>query len=406
MSRTATTQEEVKDELENYLHDKGISNLFIHVVETMLLHKPDNPIQFIMDHLQKNYPDQITSGDPTSKSSVVAAVADRIDTDLLLESDDEDDEDDDLITSVRAIPIARRTRRRNAISANVLTNATLKSIHPPVFEKTDEQKNRLREILRKNMLFQVVTPADIEVLVDAFEPQETSKNKTILKQGNISEEFYILEGGEAEVWQTPEDGGEARKLMTYEDGSEASFNDLALLYSSKNAATVKASGNGPVKVWVLQQDVFRKVVGQAHINQYEQRINFLKDVKILRTVTDVERQIIAGALQPVEYNAGQVIMRQGDKGDVFYIIVKGEVVCTQQDTPQTAPKEVLRLNDGGYFGEIALLTNRPRQATVTAVRHTKILKLDRSRFKRLVGSLKEILRRNLNFYKTFVTEQM
>ena len=106
------------------------------------------------------------------------------------------------------------------------------------------------------MLFQVVTPADIEVLVDAFEPQETSKNKTILKQGNISEEFYILEGGEAEVWQTPEDGGEARKLMTYEDGSEASFNDLALLYSSKNAATVKASGNGPVKVWVLQQDVF------------------------------------------------------------------------------------------------------------------------------------------------------
>ena len=57
MSRTATTQEEVRDELETYLRDKGISNLFIHIG---LLHKPDNPIQFIMDHLRDNYPDQIT----------------------------------------------------------------------------------------------------------------------------------------------------------------------------------------------------------------------------------------------------------------------------------------------------------------------------------------------------------
>ena len=108
MSRTATTQEEVRDELETYLRDKGISNLFIHIVETMLLHKPDNPIQFIMDHLRDNYPDQITSGDPTAKSSVVAAVAERVDTDLLLESDDEDQSDDDLITSVRAIPTNAR----------------------------------------------------------------------------------------------------------------------------------------------------------------------------------------------------------------------------------------------------------------------------------------------------------
>ena len=83
MSRTATTQEEVKDELEGYLQEKGISNLFIHVVETMLLYKPDNPIQFIVDHLKKNYPDQITDGDPTSKSSVVGAVAEKIDTDIL-----------------------------------------------------------------------------------------------------------------------------------------------------------------------------------------------------------------------------------------------------------------------------------------------------------------------------------
>ena len=74
----------------------------------------------------------------------------------------------------------------------MLSNAVFKSIHPPVFEKTDDQKNRLREILRKNMLFHDLSAEDIEIMVDAFEPQEISKNKTVLKQGGKSEEFYIL----------------------------------------------------------------------------------------------------------------------------------------------------------------------------------------------------------------------
>ena len=90
----------------------------------------------------------------------------------------------------------------------------------------------------------------------------------------------------------------------------------------------------------------------------------LKEVKILRTVTDVERQIIASALVSVEFSAGQVVMRQGDKADSFYIVHEGEVVCTQQETPQHPPREILRLNNGGYFGEIALLQGVPRNASV------------------------------------------
>ena len=131
MSRTATTQEEVRDELETYLRDKGISNLFIHIVETMLLHKPDNPIQFIMDHLRDNYPADLGR----SNCKIYAAVAERVDTDLLLESDDEDESDDDLITSVRAIPIARRTRRRPAISAGACCQTLFSNLYTLQFSK-------------------------------------------------------------------------------------------------------------------------------------------------------------------------------------------------------------------------------------------------------------------------------
>jgi cAMP-dependent protein kinase regulator len=404
MSRTATTQEEVKNELEGYLQEKGISNLFIHVVETMLLYKPDNPIQFIIDHLKKNYPDQVTGGDGTAKSSVVAAMAEKLETDLLLESDDEDEDDDDLITSVKAIPIARRTRRRTAVSSAVFGKSEFRALHPPVYEKTADQRQRLREILLKNMLFQNCSPESTEKIIDAFEPREFEKDKAVITQGEESSEFFILEKGTASVWVKKDEEDEAKKLLTYEEGCGASFGDLALMYRSPSGATVK--GDVDLKMFCLNQAHYKKLVVQDRMDTYEQYIEFLKDVKILRTVTDVERQLIASALIPLEFNAGQVIMRQGDKGDNFYIVQEGEVVCTQQDSPQHAPKEVLRLSNGGYFGEIALLTNRPRQATVTAVRHSKVLQLDRARFKRVMGPLKEILRRNLNFYKTFVTEQM
>jgi len=49
---------EVQAELQEYLNSKNINNLFIQVVEHLLIEKPDNPIAFIIEYLQKKYPDQ------------------------------------------------------------------------------------------------------------------------------------------------------------------------------------------------------------------------------------------------------------------------------------------------------------------------------------------------------------
>jgi hypothetical protein len=58
-----------------------------------------------------------------------------------------------------------------------------------------------------------------------------------------------------------------------------------------------------------------------------------------------------------------VIIRQGDtEGDKFYIIEKGEVVCEKSSSDTSGPPvESMRLGPGSYFGELALLTNQPRQ---------------------------------------------
>ena len=114
---------------------------------------------------------------------------------------------------------------------------------------------------------------------------------------------------------------------------------------------------------------------------------------------------IADALKQVKFSDGEVIIKQGDKGDNFYILKSGECSCTIKSSADADPVEVLRVKEGGYFGEIALLTDQARKASVTAVGDVVALSLDRGTFKRVMGPLTNILQRNMDNYKQ-VLQQM
>lgn len=112
---------------------------------------------------------------------------------------------------------------------------------------------------------------------------------------------------------------------------------------------------------------------------------------------------IADALQPISFNDGEIIVEQGQPGDDFYIIESGTAVVFQrrsEDEPQT---EVGRLGPSQYFGEIALLLDRPRAATVIARGPLKCVKLDRARFERLLGPCADILKRNMEHYNSLIS---
>ena len=86
------------------------------------------------------------------------------------------------------------------------------------------------------------------------------------------------------------------------------------------------------------------------------------------------REAIAHALIPVSVPAGQVIIREGDVSDTFYVIERGVVVVTADG------RELRREEDGEFFGEIGLLLDVPRTATVAAVTEVELLTLSREEF--------------------------
>lgn len=92
--------------------------------------------------------------------------------------------------------------------------------------------------------------------------------------------------------------------------------------------------------------------------------------RLLETGTLSHEHIITAAqsLDTMDMQLGDVVIRQDDLGDSFFIIESGEVVVTRRSDPlneEEVPKELGRLGVSRYFGEMSLLTREPRSATVT-----------------------------------------
>jgi len=94
---------------------------------------------------------------------------------------------------------------------------------------------------------------------------------------------------------------------------------------------------------------------------------------------------VAQLLRPRDYPAGAVVVRRGERGDCMYFVASGEVEIRLRPEP-------IRLGPGDFFGELALLTGDPRNATIVAVRQCTLLRLDIVDFRHLLGRQPELAR--------------
>ena len=128
----------------------------------------------------------------------------------------------------------------------------------------------------------------------------------------------------------------------------------------------------PLLVLLLGAQVARIDAEAAAPEAEELRI--LASVPIFAPLPGGSLEHVAGRLVPLRVDPGTVIVREGDSGDRFYIVAEGELEVTQDGVA------VSELTHGGYFGEIALLRDVARTATVTARTDAVLYALDRDDF--------------------------
>ena len=380
-------QKDVTQELKDYLEKHHIHDLFTHIVEDLLKASPDEPLQHIADYLQEKH--GVVASSASGESSEGKEQEEVVESESESEESDVDEEDDyGELPEMEAKPAARG-RRRVSVSAGVIDYSKESKYVAPVFEKDAEEMEKLRGYLKSNTLFQQLDAESVDTIIKAMKLEERSEGDVIIQEGDeVAEHYYILEDGAATVYK----GEEMKELFTYSVGQ--AFGELALLYNQARAATIKATSD--VKLYSLDQTTFKNIVVIKNIQRREKYAGFLRSVELLKNMTTVEVMTLADAMGEKSYAAGEAIVSEGEEGDdakTFYIILSGDVKVTRSDKG-----EMGTLSTGDYFGELALMYNKPRAATCTASNDVKCLYTDRRTFQRILGPLGEIMERNMARY--------
>uniref|UniRef100_A0A3Q1FEK5 Protein kinase, cAMP-dependent, regulatory, type I, beta n=1 Tax=Acanthochromis polyacanthus TaxID=80966 RepID=A0A3Q1FEK5_9TELE len=248
----------------------------------------------------------------------------------------------------------------------------------------------LAKAISKNVLFAHLDDNERSDIFDAMFPVTHIAGETVIQQGLPPPSLFLF------CLQVYVNGEWVTSI-----GEGGSFGELALIYGTPRAATVKAKTD--LKLWGIDRDSYRRILMGSTLRKRKMYEEFLSKVSILESLDKWERLTVADALEPVQFEDGEKIVVQGEPGDDFFIITEGIASVLQRRSDNEEYVEVGRLGPSDYFGEIALLLNRPRAATVVARGPLKCVKLDRPRFERVLGPCSEILKRNIQRYNSFIS---
>lgn len=246
-------------------------------------------------------------------------------------------------------------------------------------------------------IFKSCTADQLDEVIKAMFPVVKAAGEVIIKQGEEGDNFYVLEEGEAHAFKKMDGSSEEKKVATFAPGG--SFGELSLLYSQPRAATVRAITK--CSLWALDRSTFRKILVTASTSRAKQLEAFLGKVKILDPLTQKEKAELADAMtETKEFRDGEYIITQGERGDSFFVIMEGSARITKSSKPGKAGKEkdLAVVTVGDYFGEMAILSDQPRAASVIAKGKCKCLTLDRDTFTRLLGPAESVLKQKMTNY--------
>lgn len=183
--------------------------------------------------------------------------------------------------------------------------------------------------------------------------------------------------------------GKKEKIESYGEGD--SFGELALLYNTRRACTIIAETKS--KLFSLDRLSFTTILRENSFQKHEFCEQILNKNELFEALNSYEKNKLIENIKEITVGMGKYIIREGQFGDRFYIVAEGKLV-TEKMQEDGSIKPVFYYKEGDYFGEIALIRNIPRQASIRAMTSAKLLYIERSSFKRLLGPLEDILKRN------------
>lgn len=112
-------------------------------------------------------------------------------------------------------------------------------------------------------------------------------------------------------------------------------------------------------------------------------VAFLREVRLFRDIPAPDLAALAGNLREHTLRKGQVLFREGDRGDAMYLVRGGTMIVSKAVTGRV-DQILARFGSGDFFGEMSLFDRSPRSATMQADTDVTLLTLDRQHLERLI----------------------
>ncbi len=250
--------------------------------------------------------------------------------------------------------------------------------------------NNIVEQLAKVPVLSAVDPILLQELAQNGELVSYDLGQTVVEHNKASQAFFVLVSGRVRLLAYQQD----KEYLITTLKAPAHFGEEALLAKDTYRYTVRAADN--IIVFRIPAPVFSKLLQKepelkAYFTNYLDEVaiqTFLKLCTLLTSLTARQIKSILDRLKTEHHKAGDFIFRQGQLGDAFYILRRGRLaVVKEQDAQEITLRE---LNPGDFFGELALLYDTPRTASVKCLEDSDVFRLSKHDFEHLVEQAPEI----------------
>jgi len=237
--------------------------------------------------------------------------------------------------------------------------------------KTPKERDAILEALKQNIIFSALDNSILYQVADRVQTLHFPAGHTIIRRGEPGYSYYIICKGQVEV-SVPD------APVTIRGKSEA-FGEIALMYNSVRGADVISLT--PCVLWSVDRNTFKAALQQASRSRRNLNVN-LQGVRLLQPLTNQARALLGDVVTLRQFDRGERIVNEGDSADHFYIILMG-CAAAMVNTP-SGECVVRHYSSGDFFGELSIMNNMPRSASIVATEWMSCMLVSQQDFKDLI----------------------
>lgn len=262
---------------------------------------------------------------------------------------------------------------------------------------SEQERLEIKTFIKSISLFDCLTDEQLNMVVSIIQSNEYKENTTLLNESTWENKIvYLLHGGKCKCFTTTNERGVDDKNVILENTIEAGTLIGEEYFDDKLPNYTVVTTSNCVEIYSFNYVDFLRCIGNIKkVKERNNRINALRSIGIFQYLNDNQLEQIDEAFEEVHFNKGEYIIKEGEVGDRFYILKKGRCRLTKLEEKDgemiEKDKGFMTPEDTSYFGELALLRDDKRSASVIGIEDVICDSLDRKDFIRLLGPMRDLL---------------